>query len=154
MSKKEHLIKVGQSSDFVMGVRTIRWFAYCIVCGEQTHAAYQSQCEAIGKLNLTTCRGCKIEAVELTASPINQINVNPKSLQVSQKRTCHGCKALEFSPMGTQCRLGYQIQIEAPPSGFDIRFSEVIPKEPCPKPYTKKALRPMQALRKPILTAS
>lgn len=46
------------------------------------------------------------------------------TMKLSQKRTCSGCRALEFGQYSDKCLLGYS---------FDKKH---VPQEKCPKPTT------------------
>ena len=56
----------------------------------------------------------------------------PKWINISQKKTCNGCRAYCGTVSTPYCELGYPIDLKA----FDaLGFTQFgIPKVPCPKP--------------------
>lgn len=56
--------------------------------------------------------------------------------KVMLKRTCYGCKALDYKKQTSECLLNYSIKIKSDGS----RLPEPIPTGNCPKPRTHEAL--------------
>lgn len=53
------------------------------------------------------------------------------------KRTCYGCKALEFNGLGAECLLGYPLRMK---DKTPLRPEPVPIDNKCPKPRTYEAL--------------
>lgn len=67
---------------------------------------------------------------------------------ISQKRTCNGCRAIaDIYPNSWSCSLGYEVK-SIPLPDFP-KITKPVPCEPCPKPLTYDAwIKAYQQMRK------